>query len=76
MERVRYYLSLIHIWDSSGTCSLVDFDPESGKAVFLVQVRQMNGEKIEGQKLSLIHIFPAVPSGREDFLLYSGRSGR
>ena len=38
--------------DSSSTCSLIEFDPESGKAVFLVQVKHMNGEKIEGQKLT------------------------
>lgn len=38
--------------DSSGTCSLIEFDPESGKAVFLVQIKHMNGEKIEGQKLT------------------------
>ena len=38
--------------DSIGTCSLVDYDPESGKAVFLIQVKYMNGEKIEGRKLT------------------------
>lgn len=38
--------------DSSSTCSLIEFDPGSGKAVFLVQVKHMNGEKIEGQKLT------------------------
>ncbi|HJA91512.1 MAG TPA: hypothetical protein H9717_00050 [Candidatus Eisenbergiella merdipullorum] len=37
--------------DSSGTCSLIDFDPESGKAFFLVQMKQRNGEKIDGQKV-------------------------
>lgn len=37
--------------DSTGTCSLIDYDEESKTALFLITVQQMNQKSIEGQSL-------------------------
>lgn len=37
--------------DSTGTCSLIDYDEESKTALFLITVQQMNQKSIAGQSL-------------------------
>lgn len=57
-ERIDETVDLFDSWsihpsgDCSGTCSLVDFAPESGKAVFLVQLKQSGGKQLEGKKFT------------------------
>lgn len=38
--------------DQSGGCSLVDYDEETGSAIFLIQIEQINHELIPGDKIT------------------------
>lgn len=39
-------------YDGAGSCERVDFDEETGTAVFKVYLRNVHGEKIEGKKIT------------------------
>lgn len=39
-------------FDSSATCRLAEFDPDTGTAIFYIMIQQMNGKEIAGEKLT------------------------
>lgn len=39
-------------YDQSGGCSLADYDEETGSAIFLIQIEQINHELIPGDKIT------------------------
>ena len=57
-------------FDSSGSCRNVGYDPETGKATFLITISQWEGKSIEGEKITFsVREFLSHKEFNEDLLI-------